>query len=1092
MLTRTAIRNLTHATFYGRGLDLYQQDKVKNLQVIGNAFEDRVFADVSGSGSKVYHVSFTYDRTRNMVTLSRCDCPAYSSYSGLCMHLVSGMLKYVDRKAAEESVRVEEALESGYAPEPVRMTGRKTSAGLIALMNRQTARRMAPLMQEADFGRIELEPTLFVEEGKVSAEFRVGAGHKYVLRDLAEFVKQIEGGQKVMYGQRLYFTHVLEAFAPQYRDMVQFLREWFLDNRENYLKIGGFLPGAARVRSILLSPAEVDRFMEAAEEIGFFVWIDKKEYGFCRQEGEHPPRMLHLTGVAGGLEMECKGLFGIRGSRNRFWFEWEKIYRESLEYLKPAEDFFDSMEQEPAGKVFIAEEDIPVFCRSLLPVLERYFEVRKTDFSENDYPVEEVSFEIYLDTCGKDGVSCRLIAVYGERRYNVYADREDMGKRDLNIEIPAAGVISHYCNAFDERLQAAVMQDSEGKMYEFLTVGIPKFQELGAVFISDALKQVKVARPPKVRVGVSLAGELLEISVETEGVERSQLLEILNQYDRRKKYYRLKNGDFIDLSGEGVDTLWELKKSLGLNEKQLLKEQIALPGYRAWYLDEMLVSRGDFEVQRQESFQNLIRRMQSVKEEEYRLPGDLSAKLREYQKEGFRWLKTLYAYGFGGILADDMGLGKTLQVIAFLCSEYETNPGRSLIVTPASLVYNWYNEFQKFAPCLPSVMIIGSASERQELLSKLPEQVILITSYDLLKRDMELYENTEFFCQVIDEAQNIKNHNTQASRSVKDIRARFKVALTGTPMENRLSELWSIFDYLMPGFLFGYERFREELEVPIVQEQDARAMERLKKMIRPFVLRRLKKDVLKDLPEKVEEDLYARMEEGQEKLYRAHVARMKAMLEQQTEEEFRRDRIQILAELTGLRQLCCDPSLIYEGYREDSAKVQMCMDLVRNAVSGGHRILLFSQFTSMLEILCGHLDREGIAYYTLTGSTTKEKRKELVEKFQRQEETVPVFCISLKAGGTGLNLTAADIVIHYDPWWNVAVQNQATDRAHRIGQKNSVTVYRLVTKDTIEENIIRLQSKKQDLAEAVLSGEGMEPGKLGREELLAVLGYGVL
>ncbi|MDE6203300.1 MAG: DEAD/DEAH box helicase, partial [Lachnospiraceae bacterium] len=324
-----------------------------------------------------------------------------------------------------------------------------------------------------------------------------------------------------------------------------------------------------------------------------------------------------------------------------------------------------------------------------------------------------------------------------------------------------------------------------------------------------------------------------------------------------------------------------------------------------------------------------------------------------------------------------------------------------------------------------------------------------------------------------------------SAKAVKEIEAGCRFALTGTPIENRLSELWSIFDYLMPGFLYGYQRFRSEVEVPAVQNQDEKAMKKLQKMVRPFILRRLKKDVLMDLPDKLEECMYAPMEGEQWKLYCAHVQRLRMMLDKQSEEEFKHAKIQVLSELTKLRQLCCDPSLIYENYAGASAKTAMCMELIANAVAGGHKVLLFSQFTSMLENLQSKLSEEGISYYTLTGTTPKEKRLKLVEDFNKDETSV--FCISLKAGGTGLNLTAADIVIHYDPWWNLAVQNQATDRAHRIGQKNVVNVFKLIMKDTIEENIIRLQERKKELAEQVLSGENVGSGSFTKEELLELL-----
>ena len=368
---------------------------------------------------------------------------------------------------------------------------------------------------------------------------------------------------------------------------------------------------------------------------------------------------------------------------------------------------------------------------------------------------------------------------------------------------------------------------------------------------------------------------------------------------------------------------------------------------------------------------------------------------------------------------------------------------------------------------------------------KADSEDILLTSYDLLKRDISEYEGYKFRCEIIDEAQYIKNANTQAAKAVKEVQADFRLALTGTPVENRLSELWSIFDYLMPGFLYSYKKFREEVEIPAVQNSDEDAMKRLQKMIRPFVLRRLKKEVLTDLPDKLEENMFVQLTGEQQKLYDAHVKRMMLMLDKQSEEEFKTSKITILAELTKLRQICCDPSLIFADYKADSAKVDMCLNMISNAVESGHKILLFSQFTTMLDHLAKRLEEEKISYYMLTGSTSKEKRAQMVENFNTDD--TQVFCISLKAGGTGLNLTAADIVIHFDPWWNLAVQNQATDRAHRIGQKNVVNVYKLIVKDTIEENILKLQEKKRELADQILEGEGLNGGSFTKEELMELL-----
>ena len=310
--------------------------------------------------------------------------------------------------------------------------------------------------------------------------------------------------------------------------------------------------------------------------------------------------------------------------------------------------------------------------------------------------------------------------------------------------------------------------------------------------------------------------------------------------------------------------------------------------------------------------------------------------------------------------------------------------------------------------------------------------------------------------------------------------------MTGTPIENRLSELWSIFDYLMPGFLYSYEAFRKNLETPIVKYKEEQASQRLKKMVSPFILRRLKGDVLADLPDKLEEIRYAKLEARQQQLYDGQVVHMKEMIASQGDEDFQKNKLQILAELTKIRQICCDPELLFEKYNGGSAKRTACLELIQSAMEGGHKMLVFSQFTSMLELLGQDLTRGGISYYKITGATPKQQRVELVSAFNGDD--TPVFLISLKAGGTGLNLTGADVVIHYDPWWNQAVQNQATDRAHRIGQTKAVSVYKLIAKDTIEEKIVKMQEDKRDLADMVLSGENGSITRMSKEELLQLLG----
>ena len=428
------------------------------------------------------------------------------------------------------------------------------------------------------------------------------------------------------------------------------------------------------------------------------------------------------------------------------------------------------------------------------------------------------------------------------------------------------------------------------------------------------------------------------------------------------------------------------------------------------------------------------------------------------------------------------GLGKTVQVLSYLLAMKEGGQQLpSLIVCPASLVLNWQEECKKFTPQLTCVAMDGDAAHRAVLARRWAEADLVVTSYDLLRRDEKLYAGQSFYACILDEAQAIKNHTTQKYKAVCRVNSRVRFALTGTPVENRLGELWSIFSFLMPGYLPPYKTFCARFEKPIVQDEDANAVRRLNQFTGPFILRRMKSEVLRELPPKTENVRRVELETEQRKLYLAAVVDARDKLQAAKPE----DKMTVFAVLMRLREICCDPRLIADNWTGGSAKLDACIELVTSAVESGHRILLFSQFTSMLELLAKRLDEAGVSHFTLQGSTPKPVRAELVRRFNSGE--ADVFLISLRAGGTGLNLTAADIVIHYDPWWNVAAQNQATDRAYRIGQQNPVQVYKLIAQDTIEEKIVELQQAKQDLAETVTGSADGAILRMKPEELLNLL-----
>lgn len=1128
MLKRTAIRALCNTTAYQRGLDIYRTGKrIQSLDIKSEGAVDKISAAVKGSGRNVYNTGFQYDTEADRIKKVYCDCPAFRSYSGICKHCVAVLLEYGDRKAYERvEVRKQQDEEQKLAgifsgtefPAAVSGSGQpatKTTVELKSILNRQMYSRMLPFSGDPYFGRVELETCLkFNSVGNCfTVEFRIGCEKKYILKDVLAFVWNLDHNEKVSYGKNLEFIHSDEAFSEKSRGVLSFIREWVENHHGTYMARYDQLKKITtevKVRDLTVDRKELEDLLLILGENSFKFKMNNDPETTWHAVREIPDRILTIRKKDQGLSLEISPVYSVTGIRYHMYFDNAKVYLVSRKELGAVEEFVTCLERLPAGRGFIDEPDMSAFVREMLPSLEKFFHCDLRDFpEETGLECYKAAYEIYLDAPERDWITCKAFSVYGEDKFSVFDRNVSAQTRDIPGEMGVFVLLSKYFNGYDaQRMELALdcrtgeyenlngedetvnMDSSEEKLYQLLKEGIPAMQKIGTVYISQAIRRMRVMKMPGIRLGVSLSAGLLNLNLDVEGMDQAQLFDILSRYDRRKKYFRLKDGSFLDVSDGQLRELSVLKDGMQISDSELKKGKTQVPAYRAMYLDSQLKGGDLIKVEKDNTFRALIRNMQTMEGHKFQIPKEQEKILRGYQKEGFYWIKTLKYNQFGGILADDMGLGKTLQVIAFLWSEFqESRPEenrRALVVTPASLVFNWMSEIERFAPGLPATVVTGDVKERKALIQNAGEREVLITSYDLLKRDLKAYQKLDFVVQIIDEAQYIKNHGTQVAKAVKEIRSEFRLALTGTPVENRLSELWSIFDFLMPGFLYSYEKFRKEIELPAVQYSNSDAMERLQKMIRPFVLRRLKKDVLKDLPDKLEKDMFSPLESEQKELYEAHTERLRLMLGMQSDAEFRTSKLQILAEITRLRQICCYPGLVYEGYKGNSSKLEMCMELVQNAVNGGHKLLLFSQFTTMLDVLAERLKKAKISFYMLTGATSKEKRARMVKAFN--EDDTSVFCISLKAGGTGLNLTAADIVIHYDPWWNLAVQNQATDRAHRIGQQNVVSVYRLFMKDTIEERIRALQEMKRELADEILSGEGIGRALISREEVLELLG----
>ena len=1079
--TESQIRNYTSDVVLRRGIALEAAGGVRLLETFpaeggsGKKYMD-IFALVDGSSGNTYTVESRLTADGGELYDVYCECPAFAKYNGLCKHCVAMFIHYF----RDENYYIRMAMDKDDAFNFD--TRQKTDTHVTTLLEKYDKKERQMSSGSIAPGQIRLEPTLHLSYKDTSVSFKIGMKQLYVVKDVHSLVRRVKQVEKYSYGKNLSFLHQIEAFDEKSRPLMEYLIR-LLEDKINYYSSGE--------RYISLYDAELDEFLDMTAKDGLLVDY-KTDYPKKWTMTDEPfLQSVTIELAQDGAFIKCSPAKKIYTKNYNYYFNGKgnTIHRQSRISRNEADEIEDFLYRYDKTESFISEDDLPLFVRGILPVLEKYYNVKKKNIDLSIYLPEEACFNIYLDLPQDNMVTCDLVADYGEGgEYHVFEGVPKKSSRNVPQELKAQKAVMDYCNAFDDAKHLAVMADDEDGIYRLLTDGIADFRKWADVYISDALKRISEVRRPQVSVGVSLSGDLLDLKVTSDDIPLDELAAILSKYDRKKKYIRLKDGSFISAEDENLDTLAQIKKGLMLSDKDFVKGDIELPKYRAFFLDSQFKENTEISLSRNRDFRALIRDMHNIEERDYEIPSSLETVLREYQKTGCRWIETLYVNGFGGILADDMGLGKTLQVIAFLLSHYEKQPEgelRTLIVCPASLVYNWEDEFKRYAPGLPVFIAAGSASERRELLAALPGHAILVTSYDLLKRDAEEYEKLRFEFQILDEAQFIKNAVTKAAHGVKMIHSSFRLALTGTPVENRLSELWSIFDYLMPGYLFSYQKFRAEIETPIVQNGDKDALKRVQKMISPFILRRLKKDVLKDLPDKIERNMAARMEGEQKELYDAHVKRLALFLDRQAPEEFDKSKIQILAELTKLRQLCCDPALMYENYNGGSAKLDLCMDLAENAVDGGHKILIFSQFTSMLSRIAKRLSDKGIEYYMLTGATAKQERIRMVNAFNKDD--VPVFCISLKAGGTGLNLTAADIVIHYDPWWNTAAQNQATDRTHRIGQKNVVTVYSLIAKDSIEENIVKLQKKKKELADSVISQSQTAGLSFSKEDLMELL-----
>ena len=882
---------------------------------------------------------------------------------------------------------------------------------------------------------------------------KVGDTKLYSLNNKARYFFDVYDGvdKELKFGKDLTYNKDDYYFSPENERLLDFLKMIKVVNESNYYN---------RVSVFALLGGNINKFFKLIEGRTFKV-NDVYTFNSVRKENPYIP---HLNKKSNEYHFAFERPHGLIELNSKFAIFDGEFYEIPNNIVKLKE----TMSDEGLTELTFKENKLDLFTKGILKNVKDNIEL---DDSVKDkiIIVTKPDVKLYFDL-NSNSITCDVKLTYRDKEINYFDNKKEI-VRDTEYESSVLQDLLKYNFNIESNPINVEDIDSIG---EFLEEGLSELTEKYEVFTSQKLKETNIKKNMNISSAFSIGKDnIMSYKFDLDGLDNNEIVNILSELKRKKKYYKLKSGDLINL--EENDNLKELNSlidSMDLSEKDIKKGHGVIPKYKAIYLDSL---KNNYHIIKTNNlFDNLIKDFNSYKDVKLNLSTKDKKILRDYQVTGVNWLYNIYKCGFGGILADEMGLGKSIQLIYFIKAVLkEKSDAKILIIAPTSLVYNWSNEFDKFGSELKYKVFAENKNKRHEELANLNDINILITTYGLIREDKEYYEKINFEVIAIDEAQNIKNNMSQMTQIIKSLKGNAKFALTGTPLENSVLELWSIFDFIMPGYLVSSLTFNRKYGIKNIDEDSVKALDNLKKQIRPFILRRKKKDVVKELPDKIENNIYIELTKEQKKIYLAELEKTKKRMEELLEDgTFNKSRIEILKLLTRLRQICIDPSIIYENYQGGASKIEELIHMIKDIIANGHKILLFSTYKTAIDIVNRELTNNDISCYVIDGSVSSRKRIELVDKFNN--DSTNVFLITLKAGGTGLNLTSADIVIHLDLWWNPQAENQATDRAHRIGQKNTVEVIKLICKGTIEERILELQNKKRFLSDNLIEGEDVD------------------
>lgn len=1058
-ITREAIRRLaTTETVYYRGMRYYAAHAVSD--VTWNEATKQYHAFVQGSN--IYGVTIGFGEDEQIT--HSCNCPAHAKYPGACKHVVAALLfiaDYQQRADVLENLGWED----------------QTAYKIIEYFRKREYRKLTPQYFHLAL-QVTVNEPLKSRQSKAFVGLYAGSSKMYKVSNTKKFIQDYYNHKEIRLGKEFRYIPEECQFEPTSAAVLAYLTEIY-EIQETLGKT--YYSNLFNRQELVVSQNMLCKLLRLAEGLHCDIILRDKKMENMEIMCSNPKLSMELQMEDEVLSLHDMGqepIISICEDGSILCYQGG-IYLPDMEFLANLRPFFTTLFGKKQSELEFRGENMGSFIEKVLPVIKKTMNIQVPEKIKDHYIVEQLQPKLYFDidrSRQRPVLVARMIFAYGEHEVNPLQD-EQKGSyilvRDREEEEQLLRLM--YDKHFSVRREQFVLT-KEDEIFQLMTEGIQDLCRQFEVFYSKEYKANSIKKVGMLSAGIRLNTDinLLEMDVDYGHIPKEELRDFFRSIKLKKKYYRLKSGAFINLMTEDKQ-IDELRDLLSIGEVTE-NNKIAFSQTAVMEVDELLPHTQ--RITRDAGYKRLLEDLKNPDKTNWELPNGMEDILRPYQITGYRWLCSLAHYGMGGILADDMGLGKTLQTITYVLA----NPGtRTLIVCPTSLAYNWQDEFSKFAPQIATQIISGTPQERADLMQQSADVPVWITTYPLIRKDVDLYKAQIFDACFIDEAQFIKNPTSLGAKAVKAVQAKHRFALTGTPIENTLSELWSIFDFVMPGFFGRYRQFEECYEKPILRDHDSVQMQKLRRKIRPFVLRRMKKEVLTELPDKIETRRMAEMGAKQRKIYESYLARIQMELAGDEENTPGGNRMQVLAALTRLRQICCHPATFASNYHGGSGKLDLLMEQLPDILEGGHSVIVFSQFTSMLSIIAHELKQRNIPFFYLAGSTSAQERKREVKEFNHGE--VKVFLISLKAGGTGLNLTGADTVIHFDPWWNPAVEDQATDRAYRIGQKKKVQVIKYVMKDSIEEKIYELQKRKKQLSDQLIQAGESFVTQLTMEEI---------